>query len=316
MKRPGILNERGIALFSVGVAIFALLALTAVGVDVGRIAFTATEVQNTADIAATAAAKSLIQNQSAQAGADAALAQNSVDGNVATGNLVSLETGSYDPTTRTFTPGGTPTGAVRANASATVTNIVASMIGHPSSTVSRSAIATFTSTGSGTPELPLAIGDGLFPSDCEGPDCSLPQLIQVPSPDDNTGWTGFFDGASSNTIGDFFPEECLPSGSTAEDVPTVEVGDSITLNNGQTTPLLEAIACMVNAGTNEFVIPVVDSTDFNQSGTVVGFVTVVVDEVITTGDDAGITLHAIFNGGETGTAGGGDFGTGFVILVG
>jgi hypothetical protein len=319
MKPATVSNQRGVALFSVVVATFALLALTVVGVDVGRIAFTATEVQNTADIAATAAAVSLLRNESASAGANAALLHNSVDGKVATGNLDSLETGFYNAATRTFTPGGTPTIAVRANASATVTNIAASLIGHPKSTVSRSAIATFSPLGGAAPTLPLAIAEDMFTPNCFQDSC-LPHLIQVPSTEDNTAWTGFLDKtASTNDIRDYFPTECWKQ-SAERPFPTLKVGDIIVVTNGQNKPLLNAVDCLVNTlDLHEFLIPVVESstlTDFNPRAKVTGFVKVLIDDVTTKGKDKKITLHAIFDPNTTGRPGGSPFGTGFVILVG
>ncbi len=52
-------NERGMALAFTAVALAAFLALVVVGVDLSRLAFTATEVQTVADIAATAGARRL-----------------------------------------------------------------------------------------------------------------------------------------------------------------------------------------------------------------------------------------------------------------
>ena len=45
-------SERGVALVAVAVFLGALLALTAVGIDIGRLAHTATEVQTVADASA------------------------------------------------------------------------------------------------------------------------------------------------------------------------------------------------------------------------------------------------------------------------
>lgn len=310
--QPRRRNDRGAAMVSTALVLTALIALTVVGVDVGRLGFTATEVQNTADIAAVAAATSMMEGQSASSGAAVVLGQNVVEGKNAVDNLDGLEIGSYDPATNAFTPGGTPAIAVRASASATVNNTLAGFFGTPTSHVVRMATAAFSSLGAGTPTLPMAIGDDMFVPDCYDDSC-LPQLIQVPSPDDNTAWTGFFEGANTSNIGDYFPTEC---GGDGETVPIVSVGDSITLNNGQESPLLNKVECLVNMGITEFLIPVVDASQFTQTATVVGFVTVVVDSVKTTGNPKGATLHAIFSATEPGPPGGGNFGTGSVHLVG
>ena len=71
-------------------AMAAFLALAAVGVDLGRLAFTATEVQTVADVAATAGARTLLLNSvtgtssNAVTAAQLAAAQNQIDGRAAT----------------------------------------------------------------------------------------------------------------------------------------------------------------------------------------------------------------------------------------
>jgi Flp pilus assembly protein TadG len=310
-------DERGIALAQTIIGLMALMGLTVLGTDLGRLAFTATEVQTAAEVAATAGARSLIDGGSAQAAAETLVGANTIDGHAGTGaNIDSIETGSFDHATGAFLSGGTPATAVRATTSVTINNLLAGLLGSPTSLVTKTAIASFSGLGNGTPTLPLVIGDDNFDEDCFSDDC-MPTLIHVPSPEDNVAWTGFFDGASTSNISDYFPSEY---GGGGESLPPLSLGDDVSLNNGQETPLLNIIADMVDAGVNEFVIPVVDSTQFNQTGPVVGFATIVIDEVITTGTDKGITLHAIFNsdgladGG--GVGGGGNFGTGLVQLVG
>src|SRR6266404_9849467 len=58
--RRKLANQRGIGLIATGIWIMAFFALTAVGVDVARIAFTATEVQTIAEVAATGAATTIV----------------------------------------------------------------------------------------------------------------------------------------------------------------------------------------------------------------------------------------------------------------
>jgi hypothetical protein len=53
-------NEHGAALFSVAIFLVVILGFTAVGIDVARLAHTATEVQTVADVAARAGAKALL----------------------------------------------------------------------------------------------------------------------------------------------------------------------------------------------------------------------------------------------------------------
>jgi Flp pilus assembly protein TadG len=314
MKRTRwIGDERGIALAQTVVGLMALMGLTVVGTDLGRLAFTATEVQTAAEVAATAAAKNLINSQSPDAGALALVQANNIDGTAgAASNIDSIETGSYEYSTGSFSAGGTPATAVRATTSATINNLLAGIFGSPQSLVTKSAIAAFTSIGSGEPTLPLVIGDCEFPGDCYEDSC-LPTLLQVPNTEDNTAWTGFFEGANNQTIGGYFQAPC-GDGST---LPGLSTGDSISLNNGQIVPLLDAVQCLLDQGINEFLIPVVEcNNQFNQGSTVVGFATVVVDSVDTQGNPKGLNMHAIFTSGTPGPPGGGNFGTGFIAIVG
>ena len=109
----------------------ALVALTAVGVDVGHLAFTATEVQNLADVAATSGAQSLvIQGEgTAQSGAQLALKENYIDGAKAhPSHLQSLVLGNYNYDANTFQVGGAPANAVRATTGVTVNNLLAACL--------------------------------------------------------------------------------------------------------------------------------------------------------------------------------------------
>src|SRR5690349_12320916 len=54
-----LLNRRGITLIAVAIWMTAFFALTAVGMDVARIAYTASEVQSAADVMALAGARAL-----------------------------------------------------------------------------------------------------------------------------------------------------------------------------------------------------------------------------------------------------------------
>src|SRR5262245_16443309 len=55
-------RERGQALAFVGIAMMLFVALAVIGIDVGRLAFTAAETQSIADAAATAAAGAIGQH--------------------------------------------------------------------------------------------------------------------------------------------------------------------------------------------------------------------------------------------------------------
>ena len=168
--------------------------------------------------------------------------------------------------------------------------------------------------GSGAPNLPLAIGDCHFPSisSCFNTPGCLPSLTQVPSTTDNTGWTSFLDGSTSNSsIGQYMPSACGGS----KTPPTVGVGTPVSLNNGQITSVLQSVQDCVNQGINKFTVPVVScGGNFNQSSTITGFATIIVDSVNATGSPKGLNLHAIFDD-VVGPPGGGNYGTYTVRLI-
>src|SRR5262245_41193144 len=297
--RRGRRGERGVALATVAVSMGALLALAAVGVDSGRIALTANEVQTVADIAATAGAKALLDGGSASTAinhAQTVVQQNMVDGSGATIQAAQIEVGQYNPQTRTFTAGANPPSAVRATPSTTVQNLFTGIFGssYANSTVTKTATAGFTGLGKAAATLPVALGDCNFPAlnSCFGSSSCLPQLSQVPSTTDNTGWTSFFDGATNpNTVTDYLPSACGGS----KTPPVVSVGDTISLSNGQTTSGLKKVDDCVNKGFNTFLIPIVScSGNFNQSATVKGFATIIVDSVTSQDKQKRLNQHAIF----------------------
>jgi Flp pilus assembly protein TadG len=313
-------SERGAILAATVLALPALLALVAVGIDTGRIAFTATEVQNVADAAATAGAQNLLEGgtaSTARSQAQTVGAQNAVNGSGATVLPAQIEVGQYNYTTHTFVNGAAPPSAVRATPSVTVRNLFAGILGSSfvNTTVTKTATAGFSGLGQAGATLPLALGDCHFPelSSCFQTSGCLPSLSQVPSTTDNTGWTSFFDGATSQgNITAYLPSAC---GGT-KTPPAVKVGDSISLNNGQGNgQALKGVQDCVEKGINKFLVPIVScGGNFNQAGTVTGFATIIVDSVVSQGNPKGLNLHAIFEEVQ-GTPGGGAYGTGEMRLL-
>src|SRR5262245_56516549 len=313
-------SERGAILAATVLALPALLALAAVGIDTGRIAFTATEVQNVADAAATAGAENLLKGgtaSTARSQAQTVGAQNAVNGSGATVSAAQIEVGQYNYTTNTFVNGANPPSAVRATPSVTVSNLFAGILrsSFANTTVTKTATAGFSGGGEAAATLPLALGACNFPavSSCSQTSGCLPSLTQVPSTGDNTGWTDFFDYSSSaNSPVDYMPSAC----GGKKTPPVVKVGDNIGLKNGQATNKpLGAVKDCVDKGINKFLIPIVScGGNFNQTGTVTGFATIIVDSVVASGNPKGLNLHAIFEEVQ-GTPGGGAYGTGEMRLL-
>lgn len=302
-------EERGVAVPLVAIVMTVLVALAGVGVDTGRVASVATEAQNAADAAALAAVRAVVDDEDPTTRANQVLAQNSINGSPATPYLETLEVGYIDPNYN-FTAGGTPANAVRAAVVAEVDTVVLGAIGHPKATVTREAIATLAGMGSGVPTLPIVLGDCHFDPTCQSQSC-MPYLSQVPNTTNNSAWTSFFVGNTSNsTVNDFMPEPCGDG-----DQQFLKVGDDINLNNGQTNPLLRDIECLLNNGMNTFVIPIVPCVgSYLQEKEVVGFAKIEIDYVVSNSSPKGVWLHGIYDG-TPGSPGGGSYGLNVVSLV-
>lgn len=320
-------NERGSIFAYTAIAMGAFLALTVVGVDVGRLAFTATEVQTVADIAATAGARRLLRNRQTGASdspvADAqnvvASGGNMLDGQTASIAAADVQVGNYNFQNNTFTDGGTPANAVRANPHKTVNNFVAGILGVPQTTVDKLAIAAMSGPGSGKPRLPLAIDACQFTAYQGSGACSdLPSLNQVPAVG-NSCWTSLDEtSAGASTMKSYLPTTCCQGGNCGGGLagPEVYVGSNVNVMNGQADVLLKIIEDCFNQGITEWEVPIIGCGQCTGAMTVQGFATITLDDVVTTGSPKYIDLHAICETGDPGGGGGGgDFGTLDVSLV-
>lgn len=304
MCRP-LHNQRGQSLVLVGIGLgsAAFLFLAVVGVDIGRLAFTATEVQTLADATAVTAARGLLDTNNtttATTAANTVAADNRVDGSPASASstvpcpsqpCAGLTWGYVDPSTWGFSAGLNPdTGtytAVQSDGLATVNNILAAMMGASTSTVTKRARASFTGVGQATPGLPLAVcAECSNTTDCLGSGCI--SLSEAPTGSNTSAWTGFFGGTGTSSIANFLPncDNNCNCTSASSSIPQLTAGtDTLNLNNGQqsSSSLLQPIQCLVCPPSNitSFLIPVIQcggcGTPINQSAKVIGFTTVTIN---------------------------------------
>jgi Flp pilus assembly protein TadG len=275
-------HERGAVLAAVGIALLTFFALAAVGVDIGRLAFTAAEVQTVADAAATAGAKAILDERDPDADARAVGALNNIDGTPTASGDLDVLLGNFDFDSNAFAQGGTPINAVRAVGNREVTNIWASVVGSANTTVVKQATAAVGAPCSGRPTLPLALGDCYFPCECyTAEDCQQQGCLPTQTHDstsDNSAWTGYFDGANKDTILGYIPAPC---GGGLES-PAIAIDDPIQITNGDLTPLYAAIQCLVcEQNEREFLVPIIEcpNGNFNQTQPVKGFATVTVNRI-------------------------------------
>jgi len=320
-------GERGAALVAFAISMAAFFALSVVAIDIGRLADTANEVQNVADIAATAGALNLFRGGTAgtaRADAQTAAAQNSVAGSAAAIQSADVHVGQYIPATSAFIDGASPPNAVRTTPSTTVQNLFAGYFGgdYLNTTISKRSTAGFTGLGEAKPDLPFVIGSCSFPSiqTCFGSNSCLPTLTFTKY-SNNAGWTSYATSpANQNTVNEYFPSVCGVN-SSPQPPPDLTVGQSAAVStiNGNVTGLFGDLAnCFAphgpyQYGVTKFIIPIVDACgQFNQNANVLGFATIVIDAVHV-GGNGNISLHSVFQD-VSGPPGGGAFGTGSVRM--
>jgi len=307
------------------IALMVFMGLAVVAIDFGHLGFSTNEVQVVADTAATAGARALLENRNAMAQvqnpvtvAQTVVGQNQLDGDTATIAAGDVEVGTYNFQTNSFTLGGVTPNAVRATGRATVANMVAGFFGADTSDVSRQAIAAYSGNASAAPPCPLAVGVCNFNAYKGSGNCSqLPKLTQSPATTDNSGWTSLFEsGANAMTFTKYLPAAC---GGGGEAAPSVRIGQSIAVSNGQVNSALKTMEDCFKAGLlPECTVPIVNvgcNGQFNQNSTVVGFATFKIKSIKSTGGNKGIAMDGICESDEPGARGGSDYGTQTVTMV-
>jgi hypothetical protein len=325
-KRNARPRQRGAALATVGIFMIVLAGMAVLGVDVGRLAYTANETQVVADAGAVAYAKTMLDNDvndtsdSPFVAADQVVGDNWIDGRSASLAKVEYAVGKFDFDTREFRPGGFPSNAVRATGSATIDNIFAGMFGTKTSTVQRLAVAAFGGAGEARPTLPVAVGDCYFKQFERSDNCSdLPKLQQVPDGSDNSCWTSLrATSANTSDVIDMLPADCCQGGTCGGGAtsPMVSVGDQIKIVNGQNNQIMHILADCLAKGHEEWVIPIVQCGKCNQVAPVVGFATVRLTDVHDKGGK-GLDVDALCRTESGGGApgGGGNYGLKTLALV-
>jgi len=142
-------GRRGVSSLYTVVMLTVLCGFVSFGVDLGRVQLAKTELRVAADAAARAAARALAAGDSqARAAAVAVAAANTCDGQpVALDPAADVETGTWNPATRTFTPGAASPNAVRVTArriaarNSAIPLTFARVVGRDTCDVSASAIA-------------------------------------------------------------------------------------------------------------------------------------------------------------------------------
>jgi len=306
-------GQEGFALAFAAIFLSVLFAMMVVAVDIGRIAHTATEVQGIADSAAISGALAVIKQGAGNASPAATTAAN--DNRFDTRNfvagtngLLAVEEGTWDSTsTPPFSAGGAPVNAVRATATGqSVRYITATLLPGvaPTTDIQKVAVAIIGAPSTAAVSLPMAICSSVAngvspqpPGPCAGGDGTvlktIPDLLQQGA--QNTCFSGLGTGANSSDERKLLPAAC---GGTV--VATANVGEVVSLDNGQNATVMSAIKNCVgpaqggNANNvHRFILPVINNCNCSGASLpIVGFVEIQIDspsQVIDTGNPKYIT---------------------------
>jgi hypothetical protein len=312
-------SERGVALAYFGILMLMFIGFAVIGIDVARLAFTASEVQSIADSAALAAIGDYATtNADPTVHTTTIVGDNTVDGRAGTINsgttagIELLEPGTYDWNTKAFTVGAwgdAGINAARAHGKGTVTNLLAAAIGVLNSSVHRTAIAAVGPACQEANPFPVALLESEVASFVDSPNCgNLPatQIFQVPG--QNSCFTSLSSSPSSAS-GDInlIPKQCCKNQSVCGkgQSVSVSVGDTISLVNGQLDDLLKVINGCLQAQPplQDFVVPVIPDGGCTQGGVVQYFARIHIAYVVSSGAAAskGIYVTAICRDDVTGS---------------
>jgi len=249
-------NQRGQALVYTGVISLVLFSVAALAVDVGRHVFVRREAQAVADATALAGATALARGGDAVAAATQFAPQDTVDGQDASLNPSDVRVGRWDNSTSTFTPGGSPSNAVRTTPSFTIHNIFG--LWSSTSVTQRVATAAF----QGAPQLPLVLCGTVAGAT---KDWSAGVTLQLSSSNNDTAaWAQYDAGSSATSVDSSVVRQYLPPGCGGQGlIPSPQiVGQRVPIMNG--VGVLNEVCKAVQAGTcalvgKTYLFPVVDA---------------------------------------------------------
>ena len=319
-------DKRGATTVMVAVSLVFLLGFSSLAIDLGYVYSTRNELQNTADAAALAAAINIIKTYNQQGdnitwsdvenAATSAAQQSATENGSLTLGAGDVVLGVWDPSTKTFTPGG-DTGTVNAiriiarrdgTTNGPITLFLGGIVGISTVNVSAEAIALMGDVGSapeGGVTLPMVVSSSAY-------EAGASTLTFHSDHDDNSGWSTFFTQGGGNNLVRDYVEGTIPS-------PPIKVGDELRVYNGNmSNHIFTYLQSRVDAGGGQYkvTLPIADGEKFIQTMEVVGFATFVITRARRAPHK---TLEGYFTSGSIpgGRPGGGNFGTmaGSVVLV-
>jgi Flp pilus assembly protein TadG len=292
-KKGFLANESGGVAVYMALSLVVLLGCAALALDIAHMVSVKRELTKAAEAGALAGARGLwptiLPSTSSSRSPDCAAAQtwalnaatsNQVDNTNLTPSDVTVEVGQWNYTTNQFTPGmsASANGVRVTTRKVRLPMIFGRIIGQYYRNMSATAIAIM--------DFANAVGQGTLPIAINRPftDPGTPIFINfTPDPYDNGGWfANPPDSSSANTFSDYINNAaCAP----------LKVGDIINLQNGNDTSCLNDLSAKLSqqpGGYLDALLPVVDTSSFNQNAPIVGFVPFRITSVVNSGSSKGV----------------------------
>jgi Flp pilus assembly protein TadG len=310
-------DESGAMAVFVAFLLLLLLGMATLAIDYGRMAWIQYELKKAADAGALAGARGLWPQDLSTAtnrDPDCATAatealntttSNKVDGVYLASSEVTVEVGQWDYATKKFNPGinNNANGVRVITQRAKVNTILAGILGIFSKDLSASSIAIMDFAGAlGGGSMPVAINK-MYAAEPNGTPLTI---VFGPSGIDNGGWFAKQpDSCDSKVIGSYIVDGACPA---------LAIGDILNLGNGQIDSSIKDLSDKLasQGGTLYTMVPVVETTSFNQAEPIIGFVPFEITEVHNHGNPkyiTGLVLDlGVWKSAQPGPHPGGSFG--------
>ena len=286
--------ERGAVAVITAVALTGLVALTGAAVDLGVVYSARSELQNATDAAAMAGAAELVTDIDGDQVVETNYsgARDSAIGFVESNTMVTedlvwneesdmYEAGLWDFDLNDFSMLGDSAdpddlNAVRVSMQRPVDMLFAKVVGLDQVQVGVSSTAFLGCAGSGgKADLPIAINDDVLDSAW----APMTDIVLNSENEENGQWTSFFTWPTNKNTIDYYMDN-------PDEIPQLNVGDEIAMNNGVISPSVRLFGNFIRGqhkdanGMWHVMLPVVDWEPPQNQGTVVGFVSFVITEVV------------------------------------
>ena len=296
-------KESGTVAVLVAICLIVILGFLALALDIGYVMVTRNESQDAADAAALAGARQLGENYYDKISIKTldveSVSQTTAGLNkVATKNVspdnVEIQIGWWDQVSGTFTETSTSPNAVQATVTrrtgltnGPIRTFVAGVLGIPSYRMTATATATILGECTGIVDFPLGMGTSWFINTGANNGCTTVSINATSS--SCAGWTNLetkpYKWKDVRNIID----------KTAT-VPKVNIGNIIEFGGGTVDPILDALvarfALEAKGGKWRVTLPVFDDSGIclnpNKPYEVVGYATMDIENVITTGPNKGV----------------------------